>query len=85
MNTTISIPKTTKDRAQKVAKKYDMTVSAVARMLLNDFASGRIQITTVIPAVNIPNTETIQAMKDIENGDVYEAKNAEDLFEQLGI
>ena len=85
MNTTISIPKSTKARAQKVAKKYDMSVSAVARILLNDFASGRIQIATVAPEPKIPNKETIKAMQDIENGDFYEAESAEDLFKQLEI
>ena len=43
-HTTISIPKTTKARAQKMAQKYDMTVSAVAKMLLNNFSDGKLEI-----------------------------------------
>ena len=47
MNTTISIPKNLQIRAQKVAKKYGMSLSAVARMLLKNFADEKIQIQTV--------------------------------------
>ena len=33
-----------------------------------------------------PNTKTISAMQSVDNGeDLYHAKNADDLFSQLGI
>ncbi len=86
MNTTISIPKSTKARAQKVAKKYDMSVSAVARILLNDFASGRIQIATVVPTRNIPNAETERVLRETDQGkDLNYVENPAKLFEELGI
>ncbi len=41
---TISIDKTTKNRASKRAKKDRMTVSVITRILLNDYADGKISI-----------------------------------------
>jgi len=35
--------------------------------------------------VNIPNAETIAAMKEIENGRGKKFKNADELFKHLGI
>jgi len=84
MNTTISIPKTTKAKAQKVAKKYDMTVSAVAKMLLNDFASGRIQITTFISPEKTPNTQTTQVFAETDRGnDLNKVNNSAELTQKI--
>lgn len=41
---TISIDKPTKDRAGKRAKKDRITISAITRILLNDYADGKITI-----------------------------------------
>ena len=41
---TISIDKVTKNRASKRAKKDRMSVSVIARILLNDYADGKITI-----------------------------------------
>lgn len=41
---TISIDQETKKRAAKRAKKDRMTVSVITRILLNDYASGKINI-----------------------------------------
>ncbi|QQR54723.1 hypothetical protein IPG41_06080 [Candidatus Peregrinibacteria bacterium] len=49
MNTTISIDKKTRDRAAKRAKREKISVSAIVRILLTDYAEGRIQIGTRIP------------------------------------
>jgi len=46
--TTLSIDKVTKKKAEQMAKKMHLTLSGVARILLNDFADGKIQIATVM-------------------------------------
>jgi len=46
--TTLSIDKETKRRAELVAKSMHLSLSGVARILLNDFADGKIKIATVI-------------------------------------
>lgn len=46
--TTLSIDVQTKNRAEKMAKKLHLSLSGVARILLNDFADGKIQIATVM-------------------------------------
>ena len=43
-NTTISIDKETKAKAANKAKQDKLTVSAIARILLNDYADGNIII-----------------------------------------
>lgn len=50
MNTTISIDKETRDKAAKRAKKEKISVSAIVRILLIDYANGKIQIGTRIPS-----------------------------------
>ncbi len=73
-HTTISIPKSTKERASKVAKKYDMTVSAVAKMLLNDFSAGKIQIQSFsVYSVSEPKITT----------DLNTEENVDDFFDSL--
>ena len=46
MNTTISIDKETRDKAAERAKEEKISVSAVIRILLTDYAEGKIQIGT---------------------------------------
>lgn len=46
--TTLSIDKTTKNKAEIMAKKMHLTLSGVTRILLNDFADGKIQIATIM-------------------------------------
>lgn len=49
MNTTIAIDKETRDRAAKRAKKEKISVSAIVRILLTDYAEGKIQIGAHMP------------------------------------
>jgi hypothetical protein len=44
MTTTLSIDKEIRDLAAKKAKQDKLSVSAVARMLLKDYADGKIEI-----------------------------------------
>ena len=46
--TTLSIDKTTMQKAGEMAKKMHLSLSGVTRILLNDFADGKIQIATVM-------------------------------------
>jgi len=46
MNTSLIIEKSIKERASKRANAYNLSVSAVARILLSDFADGYIDIGT---------------------------------------
>ena len=46
--TTLSIDKTTMRKAGEMAKKMHLSLSGVTRILLNDFADGKIQIATVM-------------------------------------
>jgi len=58
--TTLSIDKTTKLKAEQMAKKMHLSLSGVARILLNDFADGKIQIATVM----VPRDENDFGPKD---------------------
>ena len=58
MNTTITIDKTITSLAAKKAKKDKLSVSAVMRILLTDYAKGKIQIGTKIQKE--PEVEIIQ-------------------------
>lgn len=49
MNTTISIDKETRNRAAKRAKREKLSVSAIVRILLTDYAEGKITIGTRFP------------------------------------
>lgn len=51
MNTTISIDKEIRDRAATRAKREKISVSAIVRILLNDYADGKIQIGSRMPEV----------------------------------
>lgn len=48
--TTISIDKETKKKAEKLAKAQGLTLSTVARILFRDYAQGKIEVgTRVVP------------------------------------
>jgi antitoxin component of RelBE/YafQ-DinJ toxin-antitoxin module len=46
--TSLSIDKKIKEKAEKKAKELSLTLSGVTRILLNDFAEGKIRIGTII-------------------------------------
>ncbi|MEK7528495.1 MAG: hypothetical protein AAB592_01900 [Patescibacteria group bacterium] len=69
--TTLSIDKITKQKADHMAKKMHLSLSGVTRILLNDFADGKIQIATVMVA----KTEL-----DIALQDVAQSRNLEGPF-----
>lgn len=71
--TTLSIDKTTKQKAEQMAKKMHLSLSGVARILLNDFADGKIRIATVMIE---DKHELDTALRDVSNG-----KNLEGSFE----
>ena len=79
--TTLSIDKITKERAEKMAKKMHLSLSGVARILLNDFADGKIKIATVIVTRDENNfTENEQKELDIALQDLADANNLEGPF-----
>lgn len=49
MNTTISIDKEIRNRAAKRAKQEKLSISAIVRILLTDYAEGKIQIGARFP------------------------------------
>lgn len=51
MNTTISIDKDLRDRAAERAKKEKLPISVIVRILLSDYAEGKIQIGSRAPEV----------------------------------
>lgn len=70
--TTLSIDKVTKRKADHMAKKMHLTLSGVTRILLNDFADGKIQISTVMVTRDVE--------LDIALQDVAQGKNLEGPF-----
>ena len=79
--TTLSIDKTTKHKAELMAKKMHLSLSGVARILLNDFADGKIKIATVMVADN-GDIITPKEQKILEKSlnDVRKGKNIEGPF-----
>lgn len=71
-----------KEEASIVLKEMGLTVSDVFRMTLSKIAKEK-----KLPfELHAPNSETIAALEKSERGeDLHRAKNAEELFEQLGI
>lgn len=63
--TTLSIDKVTKQKAEYMAKKIHLSLSGVTRILLNDFAEGKIQIATVM-TVSDESLDT--ALRDAAQG-----------------
>lgn len=72
--TTLSVDKETKRRAEQMAKKLHLSLSGVTRILLNDFASGKIKIATVMVETDEngftpEETEELDMiLKDVEQG-----------------
>jgi len=89
--TTISIDKITKKRAELLAQKMHLSVSGVARILLNDFADGKIKITTIMVNPDENNFSTTdkkeldKALSDLKLGKNIEGpfNNAKDLIKSL--
>ena len=63
--TTLSIDKTTMQKAGEMAKKMHLSLSGVTRILLNDFADGKIQIATVMV---VKDNELDAALSDAAQG-----------------
>ena len=79
--TTLSIDKTTKKKADLMAKKMHLTLSGVTRILLNDFADGKIQIATVMVMKDENNfTQKERAELDMALHDAAHGKNLEGPF-----
>lgn len=68
MHTSIAIDKVTRDRAAKRAKTERMPLAVVVRVLLTDYAEGRLSIGTRtgrdVTAETIPVDEGTQAKMD---------------------
>ncbi|MEK7524599.1 MAG: hypothetical protein AAB588_06255 [Patescibacteria group bacterium] len=80
--TTLSIDKVTKQKAEQMAKKMHLSLSGVTRILLNDFADGKIQITTVMV---VRDDELDIAIQDLAQGKNIEGPfdSAEDFISTL--
>ncbi len=63
--TSLSIDKETKKRANAAAKKMHLSLSGVTRILLNDFADGKIKIGTIAIATRDENGFTSAEVKAI--------------------
>jgi DNA-damage-inducible protein J len=76
------IDQTLKNEAAAVLADMGLTVSDVVRIALTKIAKEK-----VLPFdMRVPNALTAETLEKSERGeDVYHAKNADDLFEQLGI
>lgn len=76
------IDKTIKDDASAVLAEMGLTVSDVVRIALTKIAKDK-----ALPfEMTVPNKQTQDTLKKSERGeDVHQAKNATDLFDQLGI
>ena len=71
-----------KDEAATVLAEMGLTVSDVVRIVLTRVAKDK-----ALPfEMRIPNKLTVETLSKSERGeDVHQAKDATDLFEQLGI
>ena len=70
-----------KQEATQVLADIGLTVSDACRMMLTKIAKDK-----CLPFGHEPNKETIKTFEDYERGiGVHKAKDAEDLFKQLGI
>ena len=72
----------TKDRATKALAEMGLSVSDYIRMALVRVARDK-----AIPfPLKVPNAVTVEAMeKTARSEDIHDARDAEDLFDQLGI
>lgn len=71
-----------KNEAALVLAEMGLTVSDVVRIALTKIAKEK-----ALPFdMRVPNTKTIETLKKSEKGeDLHQAKDADDLFDQLGI
>ncbi len=70
-----------KDKATAVLGEMGLTVSDVIRVVLTRVANEK-----ALPFELRPNKLTLETIEKMEQGiEVYEAKDAEDLYKQLGI
>jgi DNA-damage-inducible protein J len=76
------IDETLKTEAAIVLAELGLTVSDVVRIVLTKVAKDK-----ALPfEMRVPNKLTVQTLEKSERGiDVHQAKNADDLFDQLGI
>ncbi len=76
------IDETLKAEAAIVLAELGLTVSDVVRIVLTKVAKDK-----ALPfEMRVPNKLTVQTLEKSERGvDVHQAKNADDLFDQLGI
>ena len=76
------IDETLKNEAAAVLADMGLTVSDVVRILLTKIAKEK-----ALPfEMRVPNKLTVETLAKSERGeDVHRAKNAKDLFKQLGI
>lgn len=79
--TTLSVDKVTKRKAEHMAKKMHLSLSGVTRILLNDFADGKIQIATVMVSRDENNfTSKEREELDAALHDVAQCQNIEGPF-----
>lgn len=80
--TTLSIDKETMQKAGEMAQKMHLSLSGVTRILLNDFANGKIQIATVMVA---KDDELDMALQDAAQGQNLEGpfNSAEEFVSSL--
>lgn len=79
--TTLSIDKVTKKKAEQVAKKMHLSLSGVARILLNDFADGKIKIATIMISDDENNLMPQEKEElDIALFDINQGRNIEGPF-----
>jgi DNA-damage-inducible protein J len=76
------IDETLKNEAAIVLAELGLTVSDVVRIVLTKVAKDK-----ALPfEMRVPNKLTVQTLEKSERGiDVHQAKNADDMFDQLGI
>jgi DNA-damage-inducible protein J len=76
------IDETLKNEAAIVLAALGLTVSDVVRIVLTKVAKDK-----ALPfEMRVPNKLTVQTLEKSERGiDVHQAKNADDMFDQLGI
>jgi len=81
--TTLSIDKETKQLAAIKASQQQMSVSAVARILLRDYASGRLEIGTRIKRDENGFTKKATAKLDKIIKDSKDPKNLSPMFDDI--
>lgn len=78
--TTLSVDKDIRDRASQRARNDKLSVSAVVRILLNDYAEGRIEIGTRTTTENgFTETEEAEILKAAQ--ETKDEKNVSDTFD----